>query len=225
MCKNIRNLVSTIKTIKQNSNYRVSDIINKKGQRWEHSGNMILNNKNYNETILQKYLKINGLNNNPNFDVLFKIIEEHGQSKKFAIPEDNELVIHLRMGDVVSSNKFVKKKYIKLINDMLVNNSNLNKITIVTCFSYSAWSKSSLYLRTNEPLWEYTEEKQKKNIKRITQLLNDIKKNFPTMDLNIYSNRNIDKDMCYCVLAKHFIPDQRGFSNLCFQLHNLNSRV
>jgi hypothetical protein len=39
------NLINNIKTLKHNSDYRVADIIYKLGERWEHSGNMILKNE------------------------------------------------------------------------------------------------------------------------------------------------------------------------------------
>jgi hypothetical protein len=40
------NLINNIKTLKHNSDYRVSDVIYKLGERWEHSGNTILKMKN-----------------------------------------------------------------------------------------------------------------------------------------------------------------------------------
>ena len=37
---------------------------------------------------------------------------------------------------------------------------------------------------------------------------------FPQMQIEIYSNQDIDRDICYCVLSKHFICDNGGFSRL-----------
>jgi hypothetical protein len=45
-------LINNIKLLKHNSDYRFSDVINKLGERWEQSGNMVLNNEVYNKTIL-----------------------------------------------------------------------------------------------------------------------------------------------------------------------------
>lgn len=94
------------------------------------------------------------------------------------IPQNNEIVIHLRLGDWVFHKDFLSKNYIQLINDILKNNNNINKITFVTCFSYGEWSKESLHLfpvnfktpgePVNCPLWAYTEEKQNKNIEKLT---------------------------------------------------------
>jgi len=218
-------LINDIKTIKHNSDYRVADIINKRGERWEHSGNMVLNNEKYNGTILQTYLKINGLYNNLKLDILLNIIEKYNLDNKLPIPHENEIVIHLRMGDVVVHNWFLNKNYIELINNILIKNNNINKITFVTCFAYQEWSKESLYLRKHAPLWNYTEEKQNKNIEKIKLLLSKIKKIFPNIEIKIYSNYNIDNDICYCVLSKNFIYDKGGFSDLLFKLNNLKNNI
>ena len=39
------------------------------------------------------------------------------------------------------------------------------------------------------------------------------------------SNENIDKDLCFCVLAKHFIYDGGGFSLLCHHLNLLRTEI
>jgi hypothetical protein len=220
---NIMNLIDNIKTLKHNSDYRVSDIVYKLGERWQHSGDMVLKNEKYKDTILHKYLKINGLNNKPNLNVLLKIIETYNSHNNLPIPQNNEIVIHLRMGDVVVHDWFLSKNYIELINNILKKNNNINKLTFVTCFAYQEWSKESLHLRKHAPLWEYTQEKQNKNIEKIDILFNNILRFFPNMEINIYSNDDIDKDMCYCVLSKNFIHDNGGFSNLLLKLHNLKN--
>jgi predicted RNA-binding protein with RPS1 domain len=217
------NLIDNIKILKHNSDYRVSDIVYKLGERWTHSGDMVLKNEKYEKTILHKYLKINGLNNKPNLDILLKIIEKYNSHHNLPIPQNNEIVIHLRLGDVVVHDWFLSKNYIELINNILKKNNNINKITFVTCFAYQEWSKESLHLRKQAPLWEYTEEKQNKNIQKINILFNNILRLFPNMEINIYSNDDIDKDMCYCVLSKNFIHDNGGFSNLLLKLNNLKN--
>ena len=223
MDEKIKNLINEIIILKHNSDYRVSDILIKSGKRWEHSAKMILTNAKYNETILQKYLQINNAYKNINLDLFLTLIEKYNTKHNLPIPNENELVIHLRMGDVVVHNWFLNKNYIRLINTMLIKNSNINKITFVTCFAYQEWSKDSMHFYSNGPLWEYTEEKQTQNIKKITTLLKNIMKTFPNIDINIYSNIDIDRDICYCVLSKYFIFDQGGFSELLFKLNNLKN--
>lgn len=232
----VQDLIHNIKILKNNSDYRVSDIIYKRGvpERWKHSGNMVLTNEKYKETILHEYLKINGLYANKNLNLLLTIIEKYNSNYNLPIPQNNEIVIHLRLGDWVFHSNFLSKNYIQLIDNILKNNNNINKITFVTCFSYGVWSKESEHLipinfkhdhnkqePTNCTLWEYTEEKQNKNIEKIKILFHDLIQIFPKMEINIYSNLDIDKDMCYCVLSKHLICDVGGFSNLLYILNNL----
>jgi hypothetical protein len=217
-------LINNIKILKHNSDYRVSDIIYKLGERWQHSADMILQNEKYKDTILLQYLEINGYNE-PDLELLLKLTEKYNSDNDLPIPENNEIVIHLRLGDVVVHKWFLSKNYIKLINNILSKNNNINKITFVTCFAYQEWSKESLHLRKKAPLWEYTKKKQKKNIQKLTILFNDILNNFSNMKINIYSNNNIDKDMCYCVLAKYFIYDDGGFSKLLLTLNNLRKQI
>ena len=76
---------------------------------------MVLNNKTYNKTILHEYLKINGLYNTTNLNILLEIIEKYNSDNNLPIPQNNEIVIHLRMGDVVVHKWFLNKNYIELI--------------------------------------------------------------------------------------------------------------
>lgn len=233
----INNIINNIKIFKNNSDYRIGDILNKRGlnKRWEHSGNMVLTNEKYKDTILKEYLEINGLYNKINYNLLLELIEKHNLRFNLPIPQNNEIVIHLRLGDYVYFKNFLSKNYIQLINDILKKNNNINKITFVTCFSYGEWSKESKHLfpvnhkqpgePVNCPLWAYTEEKQNKNIEKLTILFNNIIETFPNMEINIYSNYDIDKDICYCVLSKYFIHDVGGFSSEVLTLHNLKKML
>lgn len=217
--------IKDIKIIKHNSDYRVSDVVNKCGERWEHSGTMILSNDKYASTVLHRYLKQNGLYEKPDLNVLLNVIKQFNLENNLPVPGDNELVIHLRLGDVVVHDWFLSKNYIALIHEKLLKNKMINKITLVTCFAYQEWSKESLHLRRNAPLWDYTEEKQQKNVEKVTLLLNTITQTFPTIKVKIYSNFEIDKDLCYCVLSKNYIHDDGGFSWLCLKLNKSHNNI
>ena len=130
------------------------------GERWLHSKNQVLNNSKYDNTIFRNFLKNNN-GNDKDLNFLLKCIEDYCSNNNLQIPQDNELVIHLRMGDVVVHNWFLKKDYVNLIKNIFGKKNTINKITIVTSFAYQVWSKESMYLRKNAPLWDYTDEKQK----------------------------------------------------------------
>ena len=216
-------LISKIKTLANNSDYRIADIVYKKGVRWVHSAQQVLSHERYNDTILKNYLLENGINKPFDKNLLKTIIQKHKDDKKMKIPDTNELVVHLRMGDVVVNDWFLRKPYLQLINNMLKTNSNINKVTIVTCFAYQVWSPESLHLRKiakNANMWNFTEEKQQQNITKLTLLLNSLKNNLK-INIDIVSNEYIDEDICYCVNSKYFIEDVGGFSQLMKELHTV----
>lgn len=106
-----RNLITEIQILKDNPDYRVSDIVIKSGFRWRHSGNSVLQKDKYKDTILRKYLEINGLEGAKNLNVLGRVISDHVQKYQVPLPNDDELVIHIRVGDVIQGG-ILKHNYI-----------------------------------------------------------------------------------------------------------------
>ena len=160
----IDKLIDQVVILKENSDYRVGDIVNHSGLRWLHSKDQILNNPKYEDTILKRHLLENEDND---FPKLLECVQKYNQEKKLPVPTKNEIVIHLRLGDVCIHKWFMQKDYVKCIKNIMKNNE-INKITIVTCFAYQAWSKDSLKtLKTRvdhwEKVWKFTEDKQHTN--------------------------------------------------------------
>ena len=215
----IKSLVRKVKILKENSDYRCGDIVYHKGERWEHSKNEVLNNPKYENTIFRNFLK-NNKNNDKDLKLLLKCIEDYSSNNNLSTPADDEIVMHLRMGDIYNHYSFLNKDYVSYIKD-IKNKNTINKITIVTSFAYQVWSDKSLHLKKKErDLFTYTDEKQKINRKRFSNLLTKIKRNVK-LPINIYSNNNIDLDLCYCVFSKHFIKDGGGFSELMEELNQM----
>lgn len=213
-------LINKVKLFFQ-EDYRFSDIINKSGERWKWSGNMIIKKEKYNNTILKNYLLKNGLLAEVNSQILLDIIIKFLTEKNINLPKSNEIVLHLRLGDFVINNNILKKNHIGEIRNIINKNPNIKKITIVTAFSYGTWTKESLHLRKKANLWECTDDTQKKNKIELRKLLLKITRNFPNLELNIHSRSDPDIDICYCVFAKHFINDVGGFSSLLKKLNDL----
>ena len=216
-----------IHIIKQND-YRVADIILRHGLRWTYSSRKIIEKNIYNGSILKRYLRRNGLFRPLNLNMLLNIIINKNNNKGLQIPDNNEIVMHLRMGDFVDYKSILTKNYISLIKNKLIENTNINKITIVTAYAYGSWSKEEKIIYKSlgkRNYFDCTEETQRKNINGIKSLLESIVSTFPNLTLDIYSNLDIDKDICYCVLSNHFIHDIGGFSNLMNKLNNLRKRI
>lgn len=216
-------LIEKIKTLKQNSDYRVSDILIEAGHRWKHSTEQVLTNPIYQDTILYQYLTTYKQTKPPNLNKFMECVHAYRQKYQLPIPDKNELVMHLRMGDVVAIPDFdAKRTPIKSVREMKSKYPSINKVTIVTCFAYQAWSEDSLHLKPEKtPLWSYTDESQQKNIAKMKDVLQKISTNFPKLTIDIVSNENVDHDIVYCAYAPHFISDYGGFSKLLHKLQQI----
>lgn len=218
----IKSLISNVKILKENSDYRCADIILHRGERWKHSKDKVINDPKYKDTIMNFFLKYNN-NNDRDLKFLLFCINKYSSKNKLLIPDDDEIVIHLRMGDVVVNNWFLKKDYVSLIKKIIKKNT-INKITIVTSFAYQVWSEDSLHLRKTSDLWNYSDNKQKQNEEALFILLSILQEQI-NLPINIYSNENVDVDLCYCVFSKHFIKDQGGFSDLMYELNKIKKQT
>ena len=126
--KKIRGLFNKIETIKSNPDYRIADVIYKKGIRWNDSKKKIINEKKYFDTILYKYLNTNK-KDIVDLKLLKKIIIREGTIKDFQFPKKNELVVHIRAGDVVEFDwMFLSKDYLKEINNYLLKFKHIESI-------------------------------------------------------------------------------------------------
>ena len=208
-------LVHQVKTIKYNSDYRIGDIIYKRGYRWKHSLEKVKKEEKYKDSILQNYL-INNSNYELDHTLFLSCINSFNNNRnaKISNPIDTEIVMHLRLGDVVTEKKrFLQKDYISLIKKIINKNKKINKLTIVTSYQYSPFSEDCLHLAPKKDIWMYSDGKQNKNKNSLSDLIKLIEKNFE-FKIKIYSNTNIDEDLLYCVFAKHLITDIGGFDKL-----------
>ena len=216
-------LVDKVKTIKENSDYRIGDILYQRGPRprWKDSLEKVKKLKKYENTILQNYL-IKNRSNKLNYKLFLKCINSFNQNstKRINKPKDNEIVMHLRLGDRVTHENFLKKDFISEIREKINKNNKIDKITIVTCYQYAPFPKDMLHLLGRDS-FIYTEEKQNKNKKALSDLIKEIEKNF-LIEVKIFSNKDIDMDLFYCVLAHHLIIDNGGFSSLIKDLNQMH---
>lgn len=212
--KKIRGLFNKIETIKSNPDYRIADVIYKKGIRWNDSKKKIINEKKYFDTILYKYLNTNK-KDIVDLKLLKKIIIREGTIKDFQFPKKNELVVHIRAGDVVEFDwMFLSKDYLKEINNYLLKFKHIENISFVICFSYQEYKEKSTFM--------YNKKKQNKNETLIKKFLKSVFNQFYKYNINIISNTIIDKDIVYCATAKYFISDIGGFSELMKELTDID---
>lgn len=210
------NVINKIKLLKSNKHYRFGDVIFHKGYYWKESTKHILENKEFEGSILRNYIEAcpnKNLNNiNPEYiKLLLNIVNKKIKEKKYILPKNNELVIHLRLGDVVNHDWFLQKNYQKII-ESYVKKHNIVKVTFCTAFHYGNY--------TEKNLWIYDDDKHKKNIFKLSKKLNNIIK-IPNIYVDFISSENPDDDFIYMVNSKYFVNDSGGFSKLISDLYKV----
>ena len=220
----VKILINKIKLLKTNEDYRFGDVIYQKGYIWKESAEKILKLNKYNNTFLKKYLLINTppppqtnpkdkYHNKPDFNylkILRNILNNHNSLR---IPRSDELVFHLRTGDVLLSNNYRAKVFKKNYKEIIayhIKYYNIKYCTFCTAFHYGNLKKKNL--------WIYNEKNHNENINLLTNLLSDLIAEFKSIKFDIKSSYDIDEDLYYMYKAKYFIKDFGGFSNLISEL-------
>lgn len=225
----VENLIKKIKIFKNNSNYRFNDIINHQGRRGPSViTKEILNDKKYNNTILQEYIKRCPDNNlgrstYKNYKKLtHTVMNEYIKKNNIVLPSNDELVIHLRLGDVIEHKrrgpKLLKKDFVYIINNY-INKYKIKKCTFVTAFNYAGNQGKDI----KHNLWLYTENKQNKNNLLLKNFLLNLCEKV-NIEIDVKSSKNVDEDFIYMMKAKYFEYDlELGFSKFILDLRNFKN--
>jgi hypothetical protein len=201
--------------------YRFSDVINHSGNYWKESNDFILKQDHFIGSILRSYIERCPDNNktiNPDkIKLLYTII----RSKKAKIPKVDELVIHLRTGDVIQFDWFLKKDYVSIIQDY-VDKHNIKRVTFCTAFHYGNNTTQNMFL--------YTDEKHRRNKMKLDELFKNVVDRFKYIQFDVKSSTNIDEDFMYMCLSRHFVKDKGGFSDLVevinkYHLHKVIGQI
>ena len=204
-----------IKIFKSNPHYRLGDLLFCKGARWLHDKEVILNNTEYEGSLLRLYLESKGPLNKLNITALKKCINS---LKTRVNVNENTLYINMRLGDCVMHSYgksvglflyFPDKLYSK-IYEKLNQNKEIKKIEIV----------SALHFGDNEfkKIWQFSEEAVDENRIRFNDIIQTIKVRF-NLPISIHQNEkrqvdHIDEDFLTLSLAKHSITDSGGFGDV-----------
>ena len=234
-------LIGKIKVITGNSDYRVRDVVDKIGKRWEHSAMKVKSDPKYNGSILKKYLIIHDrykklistnrrTHQKNSRSLLLRLIQEHVDIHRTPCPLKNELVVHLRMGDIVATSVEKSEETINDIVAYIRSHPDIQRVSLLTCFAYQDWCKESEkeYLAKNPhatiPDWGWTREKHEANIACFKALESELRQRIPSIELDAVSSTDTDDDMCYAAMANHFISSLGGFTALLEQLCRMRCR-
>jgi len=158
-------------------------------------------------TVLFEYAsRIDRSNNGPQWEVLKEVVSEKTRELGLVPPRENELVIHLRMGD----RKGFKRRPEALVNYVmeLINriDSPISQITIVSAIHFG---KLVLEDQMSAQQVSIATLSDKVKLKNIVDL-------FSTKGLaaRLYSHEEIDRDFCFLSNARLLVLGNGHFS-LC----------
>ena len=125
----INDMINNIKIFKSNTYYRLGDaILQHKNTKYIYD--KIKDNRDYDNTILKYYLENNKTMNlkHLKINLINAINKKINTLNNFIFPKNDELVIHLRLGDVIFHPKrYMKKNYESIIDDHITK-YNINSI-------------------------------------------------------------------------------------------------
>jgi len=201
-------LISKIVTVRSNPHYRMGDVIYRKGLRYKDSAEQVLALPEFDGTILKSYLLATDDVETPNIPLLWDLVCQAASFGKFALPSNDELVLHIRAGDVVEKNWFLTTDFLGKVGRY----EAARRCSVVTCFSFQEFAEKGW--------WLFSEEKLQKNISMVTDLFRSLIVKYPDLHYDVVSNSEVDKDFVYMVNAPYFIPDRGGFTKLVNDVRN-----
>lgn len=216
------NLFDQLPVMKSNRHYRLGDLIFCKGKRWKYDRDQILNNSEFQDTFLRRYLQ----SKNPS-----KKIDENCLKKcahlfrEKVTTTDRTLYINFRLGDVVLDhlgNIGAEKCYGRLLDLFLYNPDKLysnikqilsnQKITNIKIVS-------ALHFGDNDQhgWWQFSEDAVVENKILFNNTCKNIQDLFD-LPISIEASEaknisNIDKDFAILFSAKHVLLDSGGFGD------------
>ena len=209
----VEELMSQIVVLKSNPHYRIGDVYYRKGYRFVDSTEQVASLVEFKGTILRQYIEeVNDIEQ-PDLQLLSQIIDQAVVDYSYPLPQDDELVIHMRAGDVVEHPWFFKKDISRKIERFA---DTVNICTFVICFAFQEFQERGL--------WLFSGSKLAKNKEVTKKVLSEVVMKFPNLEFKVISNSNIDKDFVYMIHSPFFLRDMGGFSDLVCAVRNLRSR-
>ena len=191
-----------VRVLESNTTYRLADLIFRKGIRWQIDRNTILADKAYDETILKDYLK--GMRQEEDWKHLKAVVLSH--SRRYQVPHSDELVIHLRLGDIMGeSTEFASRGFeraFKVYGDFDIDlPKDIKSVSIVTALHFGANELNNKYF--------YSALAHERSLRVVRALKSNLESKGYSPKL--VSSENVDSDFCYLASSNYFV---RSYSRL-----------
>ena len=198
---------------KSNPIYRVSDIVLQKGPTWRDAAEKILEVPGkYKNTILYSYLKLNSIDSSLDMQLLNSVINDHGRRCGYAVPRPEDLVLHLRLGDVMEPghpigperiNSYLSKFFCWL-KDKISKGVNLgfDRLVVCTAINYGGFGGAYDYSQVSEII----------SRQLLGNALYEAQEN--GLSIDVKSSSNVDEDLFFMWSSSHLVPSNSEFSFL-----------
>jgi hypothetical protein len=201
--------------------YRLGDMIKGWGRDDKNIGKDA-HIKYYPNSIVSKYLKKTNKNNN--IKVLNEVCNKIKNERNVKVPSENELVIHLRLGDVIENSKYSTEEHWNEYLDSIGPGLS-NKKYIQSKDFFENILKKINKIKINKIILVWGDHKNLKSLKKSNyyiELLKDFfnKNNYK---VNVFFNRDADEDFIYMSNAKYFVSTGGGFSTLISKMIKFNN--
>lgn len=158
-------------------------------------------------TVLYEYAsRINASDPDPQWAILAKAARSYVHRRKLVPPQCDELVVHLRMGDI-KGYKGDPETVADYIADIVHRRKNLARITLVTALHFGALILKNQY--SPEDL-EIAVDEETTKVKNIISRLDRV----GGVPIGLRSNAEIDRDFCYLANASYLVLGN-GLFSLC----------
>ena len=210
-------LKKKIVLLKDNIIYRMNDSIN---LPQDHKINKeIVNNYKYNNTILQRVIKKNAKYNKNNnkrdkYKILFDTMFQYTYENNIPIYDSSNLVVHLRLGDIIDIFNKNINTIVNQINLKLKEDKQIQRIIIVTAFHFGQPVENNSFYNSGK--YSYNDNQYNKNIEILLSFINKL-----PIITHIQSCDNIDVDFSYLCTSYHLLTSNGGFSDLIRKINNI----
>lgn len=153
--------------------------------------------------------------------LMYECVNKYISDHSLTTLEDDEIVIHCRLGDkVLIEEKRFQERHIDEIK-MIISKNVINKITLLTCFNYGHCPDEGHYEKYDlkYKFW-YKEHVNNYNRKYMSNFIEKVQSTFGG-DIQIISSENSDIDFCYGIRAKFFVGGNGGFSTLMKRMNKM----
>jgi hypothetical protein len=200
--------LNKVAILAENKHYRVGDLFNETGLRWAKDIQTVLTEPMFIDTILRDYLLLK--RHHADTYIMSRVIADHVERHNYTVPRPDDLVIHMRLGDVVVNSKehcgnrplWAKEMYVDLFGGL--RPQGFKRVVIATALHFGANEDIDRYHFSEE-----AKETSFELIRYVEQQCVDA-----GYAVALHSNQNVDADFAFMASSSHFVVAQSAFSKI-----------